>query len=214
MANTWTRSASAPITELKSPKKRVSRSALPAKRTLGSRLELELRPLRDHRDQGDEQRDAPQVGVRRISRSVSLKGTVGRGARPGSRAVGRATRGSRSTAAAAMMRGEHEQQVHGPERPTSRRASSPPTIAPNDAPLPTRPKRRRACRVSNTALANDQACTGRDDAVTVHPDVERGRNPAAGCKRSPHQNTRTFAHRKSRLPVITLRWPTRAAMAV
>jgi hypothetical protein len=47
-----------------------------------------------------------------------------------------------------------------PTRRTRKRASSPPVIAPSDAPAPMSPKRRLAWRVSKSEFAKLQAWTG------------------------------------------------------
>ena len=47
-----------------------------------------------------------------------------------------------------------------PTGATRYRASTPPVIAPNDAPAPISPNSRFACRVSKSELAKLHACTG------------------------------------------------------
>ena len=135
---------------------------MPAESCVGDQTQLERRPLGRYRDQEHEGCEKAQIRRPGDQPDAVREGMLRRGPVRGGAARAQAHRGKRHDPCAGEdERGEDQHQVDGAaNRPDEKRARSPAPTAPSDAPAPTSPNRRRACRVSKRVLANVHAWTG------------------------------------------------------
>ena len=92
-----------------------------------------------------------------------------------------------------------------PTGPTRYRASTPPVIAPNDAPAPMSPNNRFACRVSKSELAKLHACTG---AMMPKQLTQTKKTPGSnsnGWNRNAYQNSTTWVAKNSSVTTVSSR---------
>ena len=101
-----------------------------------------------------------------------------------------------------------------PTGPTRYRASTPPAIAPNDAPAPMRPNNRFACRVSKIELAKLHACTGAMIPKQLTQTKKTPGRRSKGWNRNAYQNSKTLVAKNSNVTTVSSRDPMRATARV